>query len=79
MSFSQALFSSVPDCSTRYQCLVVIQVLGPCSVRALCLAFTLTFPLPHEAFAHSTADESASIEEQTYLGFVGQTCLKTDL
>ena len=65
MSFSQALFSSVPDCSTGYQCLVVIQVLGPCRVRALWLAFTLTFPIPHEAFAHPTTDESARIEEQT--------------
>lgn len=47
-------------------------------MRALCLAFTLTLPLPHEAFAHSTTDESARREEQTNIPGLCWTNLSED-
>ena len=78
MSFLWALFSTVSDFSPRYQCLVVIQVLGPCRVRVLWLVFTLIFPIPHESFAHPTTDQSAWIQKQTHISGLCWTNLSED-
>lgn len=50
----------------------------PVRVRALWLAFTLTFPVLHEAFACPTTDETARIEEQTHIPGLCWTNLSKD-